>query len=102
MFCYIDQPCTPSFSTGLVKTESDVTVRSIETGLGRWTLVVAVISVDAYPILAFSELICHLENTRIGSSTVPRDSKETELGSSNQEGIFSAMSHMGVCPYSYF
>ena len=34
MFCYIDQPCTPSFSTGLVKTES-VTVRSIETGLGR-------------------------------------------------------------------
>ena len=51
---------------------------------------VAVISVDAYPILALSELMCHLENTRIGSSTVPHDSKETELGSSNQEASPSA------------
>ena len=29
-------------------------------------LVVAVISVDAYPYLAFSDLTCHLEDTRIG------------------------------------
>ena len=29
-------------------------------------LVVAVISVDAYPFLAFSDLICHLEDTGIG------------------------------------
>ena len=29
-------------------------------------LVVAVISVDAYPFLAFSDLTCHLEDTGIG------------------------------------
>ena len=28
-------------------------------------LVIAVISVDAYPFLAFSELTCHLEDTEI-------------------------------------
>ena len=66
MVYYIDQPRTPSFPIGLVKTESDFIVRSAETGLWRWTLVVAVISVDAYPFLAFSDLTCHLEDTRIG------------------------------------
>ena len=65
MFYYIDQPHTPSFPIGLVKTKSDF-VRSVETALGRWTLVVAVISVDAYPFFAFSDLTCHLEDTRIG------------------------------------
>ena len=30
-------------------------------------LVVAVISVDAYPFLAFSDLTCHLEDTGIGA-----------------------------------
>ena len=63
---YIDQLRIPSFPIGLVKTESDFIVRSVETGLGRWTLVVAVISVDAYPFLAFSNLTCHLEDTEIG------------------------------------
>ena len=63
---YMDQLCTLSFPTGLVKNESGFTVRSIETGLGIWTLVVAVISVDAYPFLAFSDLTCHLEDTGIG------------------------------------
>ena len=29
-------------------------------------LVAAMISVDAYPSLALLELICHVENTRIG------------------------------------
>ena len=29
-------------------------------------LVVAVISVDAYPLLAFSDLACHLEDTGVG------------------------------------
>ena len=66
MFYYIDQPHSPSFPTGLVKTESDFIVRSAETGLGRWMLVVAVISVDAYSFLAFSDLTCHLEDTGIG------------------------------------
>ena len=63
---YIDQLRTPSFPTGLFKTESDFIVRSVETGLGRWTLVVAVISADAYPFLAFSDLTCHLEDMGIG------------------------------------
>ena len=29
---------------------------------------VAVISVDAYPFLAFSDLTCHLEDTGIGAA----------------------------------
>ena len=63
---YINQLRTPSFPIGLVKTESAFIVRSVETDLGRWMLVVAVISVDAYPFLAFSELTCHLEDTGVG------------------------------------
>ena len=35
MFYYIDQTHTQSFPIGLVKTESDFVVRSIETSLGR-------------------------------------------------------------------
>ena len=46
----------PSFPIVLVKTESDFIFRSVETGLGRLTLMVAVVSVDAYPFLAFSDL----------------------------------------------
>ena len=60
---YIDQLRSRPFTIGLVKTESGIIV---ETGLGRWTLVVAVISVDTYPFLAFSDLTCHLEDTGIG------------------------------------
>ena len=62
---FIDQLRTPSFPIGLAKTESGFIVRSVETGLGRM-LVVAVISADAYPFLAFSDLTCHVEDTRIG------------------------------------
>ena len=65
MFYYIDQPGTPSFPIWVVKIESGFIVRSVKTGLGRWTLVLAVISVDAYPILAFSDLTCHLQDTGI-------------------------------------
>ena len=46
---YIEQLHTPSFLIGLVKTESGLIVRLVETVLGRLVLVVAVISVDAYP-----------------------------------------------------
>ena len=46
---YNNQLCTLSFPIELVKAESGFIVRSFETGLGRWMLVVAVISVDAYP-----------------------------------------------------
>ena len=35
MFYYIDQPRTLSFPIGLVETESDFIVRSVETGLVR-------------------------------------------------------------------
>ena len=53
-----------SFLIGLIKSESSFIVRSVETDLGRWTLVEAVISVvDAYPFLAFSDLTFHLEDT---------------------------------------
>ena len=54
MFYYIDQPHTQSFPIVMVKTKSDFIVRSVETDLARWKLVVAVISADAYPFLAFS------------------------------------------------
>ena len=84
---YIDQLCTPSFPIGLVKTESGFIVRSVETGLGRWTLVVAVISIDACPFLAFSDL---------PTFTVRPDSKETELGSGDQEASPSAGKNTGV------
>ena len=48
---------------------------------------VAVISVDADPFLAFPDLTCHLEIQELVFSgcTVPHDSKETKLGSSDQE-----------------
>ena len=62
---YIEQLCTSSFPIGLVKIEYGFIVRSVETGLGRWMLLVAVISVDAYISLAFSDLTCHLEDTAI-------------------------------------
>ena len=65
MFYYINQHRTPSFPIGLVKTKSDFIVRSVTTGLERWMLVVAVISVDAYPFLAFLAKTCHLEDTGI-------------------------------------
>ena len=66
MFYYIDQLRTSSFPSGLVKTKSDFIVGSVETDLQKWKLVVAVIIVDTYPFLAFSDLTCLLEDTGIG------------------------------------
>ena len=72
------------------------------------------ISVDTYTVLTFSDLTCHLEDTRIGIFWLQRaaDSKETKLGSSNQEASPSAVkktevvvipcSSMEVHPYSHF
>ena len=40
--------------------------RSVETGLERGMLVVAVISVNGYPFLAFSDLTCHHDEMGIG------------------------------------
>ena len=106
----------PIFSYWLVKTESGFTVISAETDLGGWTLVVAVISVDPYPFLVFSDLTCHLEDMGIGfsGSTVLPDSKETKNleVTSDQEASSSTgkktgvvlvpCTHMEVHPYSYF
>ena len=64
MFHYIDRPHTSSFPIRLVKSESE-SLESVETDLGRKTLVVAVITVDAYPFLGFSDLTCHLQDTGI-------------------------------------
>ena len=63
---YINQLRTPSFPNGLVLTESAFIFRLVETGLGKWTLVVAVISVGAYSFWAFSDLACHLDDPGIG------------------------------------
>ena len=49
MFYCVNQLRNPSFPIGLVKIKSDFIVRPAEAGLGVWTLVVAAISVDAYP-----------------------------------------------------
>ena len=65
MFYYINQPKTPSFSVWLVKTKPDFIFRSVQTGLGRSTLVVAVIDVDTCTFLASSELTFCLKDTRI-------------------------------------
>ena len=62
---YISQLGTLSSSIVLIKTESAFIIRSVETGLGRW-MEVAVISVDVYSFLAFSDRTCHLEDTGIG------------------------------------
>ena len=57
--------CTASLPIELVKTESGFIVRSVETGLGRRTLIVPVISVGAYPFSDISHLTYHLENRGI-------------------------------------
>ena len=54
------------FYIGQLKLNLALFVRPVETGLGRWMLVVAVISVDAYSFLAFSDLTCHLEDMGVG------------------------------------
>ena len=112
---YINQIRTPSFLIGLVKTESGFILRSVETGIGRWTLVVAVVSVDAYPFFWLSQTwpgTLRMQEWVLSGCTVLPDSKETKLGSSNQEVSPSAGKNtrvvlvpclrMEVRPYSYF
>ena len=59
-------------------------------------MLVAVISVDAYPFLAFSDATCHLEDTGIDVFWLCRDSKETKLGSSDQEASASEGKNTGI------
>ena len=55
-------------------------------------LVVAVISVDSYPFLAFLDLTYHLEDIEqlFSDFTVPYDINDTKLGSNNQESSKSS------------
>ena len=88
----IDQPCTSSFPVGLVKTESEIVVRSVETGLRRWVLVVVVIVLMLnlfWPSQTWPVTL-RIQEKVFSGCTVPPDSKETELGSSNQEASLSA------------
>ena len=64
LYWHVSHPIL-SFLNGLVQTEFDFIVRSVYTGLRRWMLAVAVITVNDYPFLAFSDLTCHLEDTGI-------------------------------------
>ena len=59
---------------------------------------VTVISVYAYPFLAFSNMTCHLQDTGkvFSGCTVLPGSKETKLGSSEQEAPPSAGKNNGV------
>ena len=65
---------------------------SVETGLGRWMLLFAVISFDAYLVLAFSNLPCHLENTGIDVFWLHWAEEQTwsKLGRSDQKTSLSA------------
>ena len=98
MSYYMDQPCTPFFPFGLVKTGSDLIVKSVETGSGRQMLVAAVLSVDAYPFSAFQTwpVTLKIQKQMFSGCTVPSDSKDTKLGSSSQEAFPSAGKNSGV------
>ena len=56
----------PSFPIGLLKTESNLILKSVETNLVRWKMVKVVVSVDTYPLLAYSGLPWHVKDTGIG------------------------------------
>ena len=63
----LHQPAShPSFPIRLVEAESGFIVRLVETDIGGQALVVAVISVNVSPFLAFSDQTRHLEDTWIG------------------------------------
>ena len=73
---------------------------------------VAVIGVDAYPFFVLSDLTYHLHDLGISAFWLDcaADSKETELGTSDQEPLSAGKNtrivlvpclHMEVHPYSY-
>ena len=60
-------------------------------------LVVAVINVDAYSFLAFSDLTCHLEDTGIDVLWLHSAAcKETKLGSIDQKASPSSGKNIGL------
>ena len=58
-------------------------IRLIETNLGRWMLVVAVINDDAYPFLQTWSITLRIQEQVLSGCTVPPDIKETEFKSNN-------------------
>ena len=68
------------------------------TELGGWSLILAVIRVNAYSFLTFLYLTCHLEDTGIGVFWL----HYSELGSNDQEACPSASKNTRVvlvpCP----
>ena len=92
----------------MIKTKSDFIVRSFETGLERWTLVVAVINVNAYFFGFISDLISHrLEVWKYlfsGSTVSPRlrARKLKKSAGKNAGLVLVPCSHMEVRSYSYF
>ena len=92
MFYYINQLCTPSFSTEVIKTESDFFVRSVQTGLPRRALVLAVISIDAvlFWLSQTWSVTLRIHELVFSGCIVLPASKETKPGSSNQEASPSA------------
>ena len=96
MFYFIDQIRTPFFPIGLVKSESNFIVTLVETGLGGWMLVVAVISV----ILSWHSktwpVTLRIQEQKFSGCTLLHNSQETEFGSSDQEASPSAGKNTGV------
>ena len=102
MFYYISRSFTPTFPTGVVKTESEA-LYQLRFTLG--TVAIAVINFNTYPFFGFlrSDLLpCRHRNRffRAGC-TMPPDSKKIELGSSNQVASSSAGKNTGVILVPY-
>ena len=71
---------------------------SVETDLRGWTLVIAVINVDVYSFLTYTDMICHLEDAGTGIFSLRLLVKIPKL----EIATNSAMLRMEGCPYSFF
>ena len=102
---YIHQLFNPTFPIGLVQTESGLLLDELRLAQGD----------DAYPFFWLSQawpVTLRIQKSVFSGCTVLPDSKEMELGSSNQETSPSAGKNTGVVsvacllmevrPYNYF
>ena len=82
----------------LVETKSDLIVRSVETDLGRWTLVVFVIVLMLVLFQLFQTwlFVLRIQEEVFFSCPVLPDQMETELGSSKHEVSPSTSKSIGV------
>ena len=97
MFYYIYQLCPILFHW--IGSNWFLISRSDETDLARLTLVVAVITVNAYSLIFVSQtclVTLRIQELVSSVSTVLSDSKEMELGSNNKEATPSAGKKIGV------